>query len=75
MFISFPSLQDDQQRGAFFEKLSHLFTKLLQYAPVDAAADQVSWCDTKIHGTGDITFVRVVCRWELNIFTTVFLPV
>lgn len=46
-FIATPSLQDDGQRGAFFEKLSRLFTKLLQYAPVDAAADQVCHFNTK----------------------------
>ncbi len=37
----FPLPKDDRRRGDFSKKLSHLFAKLLQYAPVDAAADQV----------------------------------
>ena len=48
VYLHSPSFQEDQRRGEFFEKISHFFTKLLQYAPIDAAADQVSHFDPKI---------------------------
>ena len=33
--------EGDRWREAFLNKMSHLFDKLLQYVPVDGAADQV----------------------------------
>lgn len=38
----YPVLQDDKRRGDFFSKISDLISQLINYAPVDAAADQVT---------------------------------
>ena len=38
----YPVLQDDKRRGEFFAKMSDLISQLINYAPVDAAADQVT---------------------------------
>ena len=33
---------DDPRRKGFFEKITRFMSKLIQYAPIDGAADQVS---------------------------------
>jgi len=34
--------QDDPRRKVFLEKITRIMSKLIQYAPVDGAADQVN---------------------------------